>query len=343
MSTLRVGVDVAKATLAVAVWWDGRGTVLPTVPNTPDGFAQLAAQIRTQQAATNATAVQLIMEPTGGYELALAAFAAQQRWAVSLPNPRHVRDWAKSQGRRAKTDRQDALLLAHYGADHQLPTWAPLPAEISELESLLRRREDLEQLLRQERNRQQQLTARPDVSAAVPASVKRVVAALEEELAAVEQALRDLAQAHPSIAADVRRLRQVPGIGSTNVWWVLLVLHRWGSLTHGQGDAKGLAAYCGLDPQPYESGSSVRKRAQISRQGLPQIRAQLYMGVLGGLRRKGDNPLRAFYEGLVARGKAKKVALLAGARKIMVWAWAVFQHQSTFDPTKATRRPAQAA
>lgn len=97
-------------------------------------------------------------------------------------------------------------------------------------------------------------------------------------------------------------------------------------------------AYAGLDPQPYESGTSVRGRASISRMGDRQIHHQSFMGALGGVR--GNGPLRAFYRRLVARGKPKLLALVAAARKILAWAWAVFHHQTAFNQERGQARSA---
>ena len=113
---------------------------------------------------------------------------------------------------------------------------------------------------------------------------------------------------------------------------LLVLLWRWERLTEGQGSGKGLTAFVGLDPQPYTSGTSVHKVASISRMGDGGMRRRLFMGTLGGVR--GKNPLRAFYERLVGRGKKKKVALVAAARKLLVWAWKVFQTRTVFDPAK---------
>lgn len=338
METLCVGVDIAKASFVAAYCWQGQGKMLGSFPNTPAGFAALAQALREVQATCSTSQIHLIMEPTGGYELPLASFALQQGWQISLPNPRHIRDWAKGIGRRAKTDPQDALLLARYGAERQPKHWRPLPAEVAELEHLLRRKDDLEQLLRQERNRQQALRQRPGLPSAVPDSLERVIGTLEEELAAIEAAIKEQLRAHPDLQASVKRLRTVPGIGPKNVVWLLVVLTRWHTLTEGQGDSRGVVAYCGLDPQPYDSGTSVHKRATISRQGNRELRRRLFLSALGGVR--GRTVLRAFYQRLVGRGKAKKAALIAAARKILVWAWAVFRDQTTFDPAKVTREGA---
>jgi len=329
-----VGVDLAKASFVAAYYWLGKGFLLGSFPNTPAGFAAFAQTLSQVEVQPGSVQIALIMEPTGGYELPLARFALQQDWMVSLPNPRHVRDWAKGIGRRAKTDGQDALLLARFGAERAPSTWQPLALAVAELEELLRRKEDLEQMLRQERNRQDALRQRPTLPSTVPSSLERVIGALEEELAAIEQAIKQHLRSHSELQAQAKRLRSVPGIGPKKVLWVLVLLYRRHTLTEGQAESRAIVAYAGLDPQRYESGTSVHKRAGISRQGKRNMRRRLFLSALGGVR--GQNVLRAFYQRLVGRGKAKKLALIAAARKILVWAWAVFRDHTTFDPAKVS-------
>jgi transposase len=340
MASLFLGVDVAQASLVAALWRDGQAVRLQDCPNTPAGFQSLASQLDQAKHTDQADTIHLILEPTGGYELALAAFALEQGWTVSRPNPAQVREWARGRGYRAKTDHVDARMLAHYGAEVRPPRWQPVPAEVAELELLLRRKEDLEQLLRQEQNRQHALGQRPGVPEAVGKSLERVIGALEQELEELEQGIKRHLGQHAELRSLAKRLRSVPGVGAKNVLWVLVVLMRWHTLTEGQGEAKGLVAYAGLDPQPFASGSSVHKRASISRKGDRGIRRRLFLGALGGVR--GKNVLRAFYQRLVGRGKPKKAALIAAARKILVWAWAVFRDQTTFDPSKITHESAPA-
>ncbi len=335
MSVLYLGVDVAKRTLDAATWLTGahEGIFWGQYPNTPSGLRKLARRVTRTQSKQAVDAVHLIVEPTGGYELALIAFAYDQGWSVSLPNPKTVRDWASGIGLRAKTDKQDALLLARYGAERRPSPQQPVPQVIQELETLLSRREDLKKLLRAERNRLDNLHHRPAVPEAVQDSVNRVISALEVELAEIEAAIEELIDKHPDLKDKVRKLRTVPGIGSVNVLPLLVLFIRWDIRTNGQGEAKALTAYVGLDPKPFESGHSIHKRATISRMGNRSIRSFLFMGAFGGIR--GNSPLRTFYERLVDRGKAKRLALVAAARKILVWAWAVFSQDTVFDPLKA--------
>lgn len=329
MAPLNIGVDIAKATLTAALWQAGAAPALGTFPNTPAGYAALETAVAAHRAAEQP--VWLTVEPTGGDELALAHWAHAAHWRVRCPNPRQVRAWAAGLGRRAQTDRQDAQVLAHYGAERQPPAWQPWATEWSELDSLLRRKDELAALVRQERNRQQALAGRPGIAGAVPKSLTRLLEAWEGERHAIEQAIA-AQQQQTQVAAAVERLRTVPGVGARTVLPLLVLLQRWDHLTQGRGTAQGLVAYVGYDPQPYESGTSVRRRATISRQGDRGLRARLYMAALGALR--GRNPRRSVYDRLVGRSKAKKLALLAAARKLLVWAWAVYRQQQPFDPAR---------
>ena len=328
---LYVGADIAQGKFDAAVWQGATGTALKAFSNDRSGFEQLAARLAAVAPAHD-TQIVLVLEPTGGYELAVVAFAYDHGWQVCLPNPKQVRDFAKSNGRRAKTDAQDALLLAQFGAEQQPEPQQELPAPIQELIELLQRREDLQQLKRSESNRLLGLQPRPRPTQAVLESLERTIAALEAQLAAIEQAIAELLTQNPDLKREAKRLRSVPGIGERNVLPILVLFYRWQARTSGRGTPKGLVAFVGLDPQPYESGRSVHKRATISKMGDRSVRRYLYLGALGGVH--GQNALRTFYNRLVSRGKAKRLALVAAAHKILIWAWAVFSQGVDFDPSR---------
>ncbi len=337
MTLLAVGIDVSQHTLDVAFCpAKDRAIVLGSFPNDPTGFEKLNKVLSKTLRRHHAEGIHGVMEPTGGYEQPLALFAYRRGWVISLPNPRRVRDWARGSGIRAKTDRVDACVLARYAAAQKPPPWKPLPEEVAQLEALLERREDLTAMLRQERNRRHALQARDTYQGVVAQSLEDSISRLEQEMAAMDRAIREHLAAHPHLKECAKRLQTVPGIGKRNVLFIMVLLYRWSTLTNNQGNSKGLTAYVGLDPLPYESGRSVRKRRCISRQGNRRMRHKLFMSALGGVR--GHNPLRDFYRRLVGRGKAKKLALVAAARKILVWAWAVFRDGTTFDPQRAMPR-----
>ena len=198
------------------------------------------------------------------------------------------------------------------------------------MDSLLKRRQDLEQMLHQEKNRLEQLCGRPGIAGAVMPSLEDVIKSLEETLETVNQAIKDHLNQHECLRHELKRLLALPGIGDKVGLSLLVLLHRWQTLTGGEGTAKGLTAYVGLDPQPHESGRSVRRRTTISKMGNIEMRRLLYMGALSAVH--GRNPLHHFYERLVNRGKAKKLAVVAAARKILVWAWILFSRKVEWDP-----------
>jgi transposase len=327
---LIVGIDMAKSKFDGGVWVDQAAKSLGEYPNDSSGYEQLKSELQNLAADEQ---VKLIIEPTGGYEMGLILYALEQGWQVSLPNPKLVKDWGKGSGWRGKADNQDALMLAQYGVEKNPPCYQPLSADMQAFDDLVTRQEELKKLLRSERNRLQQYQQRPRHNERVMESLEKVIELLEEELAAVEKEIKAFIKQDENLNRVHKRLCTIPGVGPVVVNHLLLLLTRWSLRTHGQGTAKQLVAFAGLDPQPFQSGSSVYRRPTISKMGDKLIRQKLYMGALGGIR--GENVLSDFYQRLVGRGKAKRLALVAAARKILVWSWAVFVNEVDFDATKA--------
>lgn len=340
MSALIVGIDVSKDTVDVArITGPDTTSDLGNFPNDETGFRAVAKLLKREAKQAGAEQICIIVEPTGGYERLLVTFAIKQDWRVSIPNPFKVRQWAKGMGIRAKTDRLDARMLARYGASKPLPTYKPLPEHIAQLDALLRRKEDLEATLRGERNRLHACHAQGITSGPVFASIERTIAWLEQELEKLHQEIDSFLDQHPDVQEQATNLRTVPGIGERNCLYILVLLYRWDTLTDGRGSNKQLTAYVGLDPVACDSGTSVHGRQAISREGNRNIRCRLYMSALGAT--NGKNALSVFYHRLVAANKKKKVALVAGARKIIIWAWAVFRRHTTFDAQRFAPAPAQ--
>lgn len=331
---LMVGVDMAKKEFVAALFEEQPQALLGTFPNDVVGYEALSAQVCEACHELGVAQVQVVIEATGGYEAALVAYAYAQGWLVSMPNPKQVRDWAKGVGYRGKSDRIDARILAHYGAERRPQPRPQLAEEVSALDSLLKRRADLEQALQKEQTRLGELTGRPGIAPQVLESLQQVITALREALGQIQQTIEELSQDHQPFQQQLARLLALPGVGPKVVLPLMVKLFQWQTLTNGEGSAKGLTAFVGLDPQPYESGGcplgAVRKHPGISKMGDNELRRLLYMGALGGVR--GDNPLMPFYQRLVGRGKAKKVALVAAARKILVWAWTIFSREIDWNP-----------
>jgi transposase len=316
----------------VAAWPQGasQGITLATVPNTADGLEQLAQAVEACQHAQQATGVHLTVEPTARYEAQLAYFAHARSWRVSVVNPANVREFARSWGQRAKTDQQDALMLARFTAERHPALWQPPPDALDELELLVSRRRDVVSMLQAERNRKRSFAVRARPVPVVQQTVQDSIDHLVQALAKIDQAIADLFKRHPPMAEQVERLDSLPGVGPKTLPPLMAILMHWDLVTDGQGSGRELTAFVGLDPTVYHSGKSVHRHGSISKKGNAAIRAALYMAALGALR--NDNALHRIYDGMVARGKRKMVALVACSRKLLMWAWRIFKSGCFYDP-----------
>lgn len=340
MNRLNVGIDVSKDTLDMAYWEHNQNEPVyqDKFPNTQQGFHDILQKVKDicEETNINDATVFAVMEPTGGYEQPFARFAIHNQWQVSLPNPYRIKMWAVAMGIRAKTDKHDAKTLAHYGFMQDPHQWKPMPPEVEELKYLLDRLNDQQASLQRESNRLEKYQKQENVPKAALRDLKQSIAFLERHILQIQEAIREHLKSHPHLKQQRKLLLTVPGVGQKNVLHILVMLHRWMALTDGKGDMKesmkSLVAYAGLDPKPHESGTSVRKRAGISRQGSRPFRSRLFMSALGGV--TGDSPLSDFYKRLVGRGKAKKLALVAASRKILIWSWAVFVNNTAFDASR---------
>lgn len=311
-----LGIDVAKATLAVVLLHQTR-SLRKQFANTVSGIAQLLAWL----AHHSSQPVHACLEATGVYgdEVAVALDAAGH--IVSVVNPARIADYAKSQGARNKTDSSDAALLARYCQKEQPPAWTPPPAEVRELRALVRHLHALRQMRQQEANR---------LSDSAPPPLVRT--ALEAHLAFLDQQIAELEQqidAHIGRHAELTRQRDlIASIKGLGIRTAAVILGEIGDVRLFES-ARQLAAYAGLNPSEYRSGSSVFRRTRLSKQGNAALRTALYMPALSAVQ---HNPvIRALRERLLARGKSKMAAIGAAMRKLLHLVYGVVKSNRPFD------------
>jgi len=293
-------------------------------PNSPDGFAALLAWADGHGAGSTA---HFGMEATGGYEDALATFLHAAGRTVSVINPTRIEYAGVMRGRRNKTDKADARLIAAYTRDEAPPAWSPPSPEVRELQAVVRRRDDLRQLAAREKAR---LDA-PLLTPAARKSVARVIKLLGKEADAMQAAADALIAASPVLAADRDLLASIPGVGTQTASTVLVELPALDRVP----SAQAAAAYCGPSPREFTSGSSVRGRTRLSKSGNARLRKALYLPTLTAIR---FNPLlKGFFDRLVAAGKPKMQAVGACMRKLVMICYGVLKNRTPFDPLWASR------
>lgn len=259
----------------------------------------------------------IVLEATGGLEHSLAGELATAGFPVAVVNPRQVRDFARATGRLAKTDQIDAQVLALF-AERIRPEPRLLPDEAQRaLSALVARRRQLSEMLQAERNRLRR------AEAVVVKDLEVHIAFLEARLDQTNQSLRAAIEESPLWRVGDDLLQSLPGIGPTVSATLLAELPELGRVS-----AKEIAALVGVAPFNCDSGTLRGRRVIWG--GRVSVRCALYMATLVAVR---HNPvLRAHYDQLISRGKAKKVALVACMRRLLLWLNAIMRDQQPWNP-----------
>jgi len=291
-----VGIDVSKSRLdcatspKVEAWSE---------PYSPEGLRRLSARLKRLQPQL------VVFEATGGLETRLALALDEAAIRVSIVNPRQVRDFARASNRLAKTDRIDARQIALFAEKMSPVERKPLTSEQRELVSIMARRRQLTAELTSEKNR---LFSSGSGAPRVVRDLREHVRWLDTHLKKMTEEAELLLEHSPETKRRVELLRSVPGIGPVVSLTLVAELPELGTLNRRQ-----VAALAGIAPYNNDSGRRQGRRSIWG--GRVEVRNALYMATLVASRR---NPLiKAHYEALVARGKEKKVALVACMRQLL--------------------------
>jgi len=319
-----LGVDVAKKKLDCLLLESSSGKVKSkVVDNTAAGFATLLEWLGKQKAAE----LHVVMEPTGMYHEAAALALADAGLTVSLVNPAQLRAFAQGLGVKTKTDKQDSMVLAKFGATQKPTPWQAPSMSARRLKALLARRDAVADDLQRERNRQEaaDFSLTPD---AVKESIAQSIAFLEAELKRFEKMIASHIDDDPDLRSNKDLLETIPGVGPR-------VATHMTTLFAGRtfDSAEQLAAYLGLVPVEWQSGTSVRGRPRMSKAGPAHLRKVLYMPAV--VARRCNPHIKALNERLIAKGKSKMAAIGAAMRKLAHLCFGVVHSGKPYDPKLA--------
>jgi transposase len=289
-----VGIDVAKQRLEVAVH---ESDYQFRCANKASAFGELLAEL------INLRPALIVLEATGGLEIAVTSALHAAGLPVVVVNPRQVRDFAKALGQLAKTDRLDARVLAHFAAAIKPPLRPIKSKEELELDALTRRRGQLIEMLTDEKNRRGAAAAD-----SVRDKIKEHIDWLEECIAELDQQLKALLQTSAPWQAKDEILQSVPGIGPVTAFSMIADLPELGTLNRQQ-----ISKLVGVAPLNRDSGQQRGCRHIYG--GRAHLRSVLYMAALTAVRH--NEVIKEFYERLRANQKPFKVAITACMRKLL--------------------------
>jgi len=290
-----LGLDIAKLTLDLSPHPSIRSVHFT---NDASGHRKLIAQIRRIPGP-----VHVICEATGGYEHDLLQALHSADIPVSLVNPRQARDFARSKGFLAKTDRLDAWMLSEYGRSNAPKPTQPVSPVQERLAALVSRRQELVGIRTQER-----LRAEHHHDPFVVRHSRSFLRLLDTQILRVEKELESLQKEDQQLNARVERLGTIQGVGKRTAWSLLAELPELGKMKRGQA-----AALAGIAPYNHDSGP--RRGQRHIAHGRSAARSALYMAAVVAAR---CNPvLKPLYQRLRTAGKPAKVALVALMRKLV--------------------------
>lgn len=308
-STTAAGIDIAKEQLDIAVHGCGQ---IWRVANTPEGLRQLASLMHQQQVA------RIGLEATGGYERDVVAHLRAEGLTVIVLQPRQVRAYAQLMLRRAKTDRIDAALIAAVTADHAIAREAPDP-RLAALAERLTWLEQIEEDMARIKVRLEHI--RDDEARCI---CQADLARLKQRRAGTIAKLLIALRQHDDLATRLRLVLTVEGIGTRTAIALLIRMPELGRLSRGEA-----AALAGLAPFNHDSGKRARQRSIAG--GRTRLRTSLYAAALPAAF-QWNAALKRLYARLKAAGKPHKLALVACARKLLIYANTVLARATPWLP-----------
>lgn len=321
-----LGIDTGRDQLDLALLSPEGKLYTKSVRNDRSGFEALLTWLgRLTKGAGNRRddiAVHACLEASGGYEEAAALFLHGNDLRVSVVNPRQIKAYAGAQLQRSKTDKADAALIARFCQREQPLLWQPPTPEQQELRQLTRALETL----KAERDRMRNRLDRHDNDSAADALVA-VLKSIEEQIHVLEQRIEEHVAAHPEMKRQRDLLTTIPGIGTLTATVVLAEL---GDISRFES-ARQAAAYAGLVPSEFRSGTSVKRRTRMSKLGSGRLRKAFYFPAITALR--CNEAVKCFGARLAEKGKAKKAIVGAAMRKLLHICFGVLRSGRPFDPS----------
>jgi transposase len=302
------GIDVSKARLDVAL---AGGKEVKAWPNNPDGWERLSKWLGKQKVEL------VVLEASGGLETPLVSQLVNDGLAVAVVNPTRIRAFARAEGLLAKTDKIDAQLIARFGFKMEPAPQAARDQTQIELNALVTRRRQVVTMLTTEKNRTH------TTSGAMQEHIRKHIDWLEAEVEALGQQIAQMIAANPLWQETATLVESAPGVGTVTSATLIANLPELGQLNRQQ-----IAAMVGLAPFNHDSGPRRGKRRIFG--GRASVRCVLYMATLSAI--KCNSLIKAFYQRLLANGKAKKVALTACMRKLLTILNAMVRTRQAWSP-----------
>jgi len=319
-----VGVDVDSQSLVCKIQRNGKDFPISIFANTPIGHRQFI-----KWATKYHKPARVCMEATGVYSLQFAlALHQTQSIEVAVMNPKAIKHFATAYLQRGKTDALDAESILQYLLRMPFKEWQPPEEEYFEIQQISRRIVHLNTMLTRERNRHHAADRMGSMGRIVANDAAVTMRHYERRIKVMESELIKLMESIPELSERLELIKSATGIADKAGPRILAEL----SMLPEDMSGPQWVAFAGLDPRPYESGTSTNKPRRITKAGNRYLREALYFPALVAI--KLDPNVKAFYEKLVAKGKKPMQAIVAVMRKMLLAIWGMFKHKTPWNGEK---------
>lgn len=316
------GIDVSARTLDVSLTgpsgtWEGQFS------NDPKGHAAAIKILGKHKP------VRVVLEATSTYGLDFAMRLHQADGIeVMILNPRLAANFAKALNARGKTDQSDARVLREYAASRPFVPWVPPARDVLQLRQFSRAMQDLVAQRTQEKNRVHAMERTQETNPLVLQVTRAHIKQLDEHIKQLQKAALDIVGASPTLRRRFDLLDSIPGVATTSALYILAEL----ACLPADLDVRQLVAHAGLDPRPWQSGTSIQGKTRISKRGNKHLRHALYMPAVHAARK--EPTVSAYAAQIEKRLKKRTPALIAVMRKLLHSIVGMFRTDTAFDPRR---------
>jgi transposase len=295
-----------------------------TFKNSTAGFKKLILWVK-KTIISNDIPIFFVMEATGVYYENLAYFLFLNNFKVSVVLPNKICNYAKSLESKSKTDPIDAASITRFALERKLNLWAPPNNLVKSIKSLCREYYSIKTMITEVKNH---LHAKNHSHLPDKQTVKRktlLLNLLDKQTKQIEKDLHDIIHNDKDLYEKVERLCKIKGLGFISIVTVIAETNCFELVTN----QKQLASYAGLDVVFHDSGIK-KGKTSISKKGNKFLRKAVFMPALSAS--KHNHKMKELFSRLVAKGKNKKLALIAVARKLLLLIYTIWKNDTEYIP-----------
>ncbi|QOD38721.1 transposase [Candidatus Wolbachia massiliensis] len=285
--------------------------------NNQEGFEKLVVWCNNHRA----DFIHLCLEATGCYSEGLVTFMYDLGHNVSMINPAQIKAFGKSELLRNKTDKSDAAMIARFCIANKPDLWKPISPEVSCLRELYR----CLQALKDDKLQQINRLENKNMYSSCKQAILEVIATIDKQITALEKEINEHINNHSHLKNMIENIKTIKGIGHITA---IAVVAEMPSVDNFD-NARQFAAFAGLNPEHYQSGSSVNRKSRVCKIGSERIQKALYMPAI--VVKNRNSHFQKFCQRLASKGKCPMVIIVALMRKLMHVFFGILKNNQPFN------------